>query len=190
MRNRKIILGLLCLITMTGILLLGGCGTPEPPADEANPTLSATLFFINDEYVSSGDESLPKTVGVQREITVAKTDNYYMALMDALREVPEGGLSTMITEDIRFRDIYISPDDREMLLVDLYPEGLSGGSLGEALFIRQVVDTLLGSGALIKFEDEDLTLTKVQFLVNGEITESLMGHFDATKPFTSSQSGE
>ncbi len=170
------------LIIIAAGLLFFGCTDADAPAEDTWKNVPASLYFINNDYAITGDESLPSLIRISKDVMVIETENPWMVLADALRTVPEEGVSTMITDEIRFRDIYISPSDPTMIVVDLYSEGLFGGSLGEELFIRQIVDTLLDNEDFI-MGSENKGIDKVQFLVCGEVVESLMGHFDATEPF-------
>jgi spore germination protein GerM len=56
--------------------------------------------------------------------------------------------------------------------VDFSSDNLHGGSLEEILLVEQVVTTLTGLPGL----------EKVQFLVDGERRDTLMGHISADEP--------
>ncbi len=182
MKPRRNALWVVFITVMTGLLFSACAGESVSPEDEEWTNIPAVLYFVNNEYAVTGDESIPSLIETTKDVMVIETENPWMVLAEALRIVPEEGMSTMITDEIRFRDIYISPADPGMIVVDLYSEGLFGGSLGEGLFIRQIVDTLIDNSDAI-MGTLDKRIDKVQFLVCGEVVESLMGHYDATEPF-------
>lgn len=177
MRNNKKWLIISCLIIALSMFGLTGCGadtgTDEPDNDIeiTEQDYRASLFFANGEYVASGDESLEKYMVYESEFAAMPGDAYFNAL-NLLKTPPEEGYSTMITDKIKFNDVYLQGNT---VYVDLDGNGLHGGSLEESYLIGQVVNTLLNSFAEVQ---------QVQFLIDGEMPESLMGHIDAASPFT------
>ena len=176
--KRKSLLILLCMILALGMTALTGCGSKGSGNDEPDNTdavkeqnYTVTLFFANEDYVATGDESLEKFMVYQTDIT-AKPADAYKAALELLRKSPDTGYSTVLTDQIQFNDVYAEGDTA---YVDLSGSGLNGGSLEETFLISQTVDTLLNSFKEIK---------QVQFLVDGQPAESLMGHVDASAPFT------
>lgn len=171
MRRNKLLLLILCIIMVIGAVSLVGC-SKEPKVDEAQD-ITVQLYFANEEYVATGDESLGRLMPAYESKIPASSTNVYVDTLKALRTVPAEGYETIITDDIKFNDVSVEDNTA---YVDFNSIGLSGGSLSESFLISQIVETLINS-----FEEVE----QVQFLVNGEIVESLMGHFDATQPFTS-----
>lgn len=175
MKNKKRIrLILLCVVLTLGMLGFTACGKD---ADSGNTTDEAkeqdyrvTLFFANEEYIASGDESLEKFMVYESELT-AKPADAYKKTLELLKTSPEKGYSTVISDQIKFNDVYV---DGDTAYVDFSSTGLNGGSLEETFLISQIVDTLINS-----FEE----VKQVQFLTDGETAESLMGHVDTTAPF-------
>jgi len=185
MKKFRMLSMILCLIMVLGAMILSGCSDEETVIPEEPEVISydAALYFVNGEYVETGDESLPHLLIEERTIQIPKDENSYMVLLKALTLVYDEGMGTMVTDEIIFNDVYLSEADHQIIVVDLGREGLSGGSLSEALFIGQVVETLLNNETLVSADTA--APTKVQFLVDGEAVESLMGHIDAGEPFTS-----
>lgn len=170
---KKKLIGLMVVVLLlTGTMSFTGCGgTEENGTNEYN----VTLYFANDEYVQTGDESLEQMVVVNDYKLESEEGNQYMLLVDtALRTVPEGveNADTLINDKIVFIGVVV---EEGIATVDLAGETLSGGSLEESYVISQIVESLIDS-----FEEID----SVQFLVDGEIAESLMGHFDVSVPLT------
>ena len=177
MRKRKIIMILLCAVlafSMFGFTACGkggDAGTKDSGSDEPKEqTYQVTLFFANEDYIATGDESLEKFKVYQAELT-STPGKAYKDTLELLKK-PDEGYDTVITDNIKFNDVYIEEDT---IFVDLSSSGLSGGSLEETFLIGQIVDTLLNSFAEAK---------QVQFLVDGKTAETLMGHVGAADPFT------
>ena len=177
MKRKRVWVVLTCLILVLGMFGLTGCGADSDktePGNEIEVTeqdYRVALFFANEEYVALGDESLEKYMVYESEITSMPGDAYFDAL-ELLKTIPEEGYGTLITDKIKFNDVYL---DGDTVYVDLDSNGLSGGSLEESYLVGQVVNTLINSFDEVK---------QVQFLIDGEVRESLMGHIDATSPFT------
>lgn len=182
---KKILLMVLCLCVAMGAVMLTGCADGGGSETDEPEVISydVILYYVNQEYVDTGDEDLPQLIEKVVTIHVPEGENPVIFLMKALSVIPDESLGTVVTDEIIINDIYPSEEDNETIVVDLGSEGLSGGSMSEGLFISQVVETLLANTEL--FETETGTLSKVRFLVDGEIVESLMGHIDATEPFGS-----
>ncbi len=180
MKKRSILLLLLCTVLIFSMAGLSGCGkstdTGEPdgttePVGPAEQTYEVTLFYANEAYVASGDESLEKFMVYQTEMT-SKPEEAYKSALEMLKTSPDKGYSTVVTDQIKFNDVYL---DGDTAVVDLSGSGLSGGSMQETFLISQIVDTLLNSFKEVK---------QVQFLVDGKTAETLMGHVGAADPFT------
>ena len=179
-----------CLWGMITILLLAtlvGCGqgnggeTPEVPNLPESKEYTINLYFTNNEYVETGDESLDHYLSESREIEVAEGENPWIVMLEALKSVESEGMGTVIGQDVIFDRVTVSEEDETLLILDLGSIGGSGGSLQEGFFIGQIVQTLVDNSHL--FEDGP-NIDKVQFLVKGETVESLMGHISAGEPFT------
>jgi germination protein M len=172
-KNNKFLIIMLCCLLVFSAIGLAGCGgdTGKGTEDDAQE-VAVTLYYANADYVSSGDESLEKLMPYETTVTVDASEQGYLASLEALKEVPGEEYDTTITKDISFKEVSVEGDTA---YVDLDSSGLNGGSLSETFFISQIVDTLTKSFDEIK---------QVQFLVNGETVESLMGHLDAAQPFT------
>ena len=154
----------------------GGDPQGEDPGD-GKTDYDVTLYYVNEEYAVSGDESLSHLIPVEGKVK-AQEKEAFKAAAEALKETPKepAGLATMVTEEIEFLDVYGKTEEKT-IYADLSSEHLNGGSLTERLLIEQVVETLLSS-----FGEQGYD--KVQFLVNGEQAETLMGHMDTMEPFT------
>lgn len=177
MKKRNVLLFLFCAVLAFGMLGLTGCGKSsdsgetDGTSEPAEQSYRVTLFFANEEYIASGDESLEKFMVYETEMT-SKPGEAYKKALELLKTSPDKGYSTVITDQIKFNDVYL---DGDTVYVDLSSSGLNGGSLDETFLISQIVDTLLNSFKEVK---------QVQFLVDGQTAETLMGHVGTASPFT------
>jgi len=170
--KKKFIGLMIFVLLMTGMMSFAGCSNTE---EKATKEYNVTLYFANDEYVQTGDENFDHMVVVKDYKLESEEGKQYMDLVNiALRTIPEGlaGADTLINDKIVFNEVSV---DGGVATVDLAGAKLNGGSLEESYVISQIVESLIAS-----FEEID----SVQFLVDGEKAESLMGHFDVSTPFT------
>ncbi len=142
---------------------------PQPAAEER--TVVVRLYFANQEYVESGREDLPMFKAVDREVKY-KGDDLIDVVLQELRKPPaKEGLSTALHEQLTIRQAWVEGD---LAYVDFSSENLHGGSLQETLLVHQIVRTVTGLPGI----------KQVQFLVNGEKAESLMGHIATNEPLS------
>jgi germination protein M len=178
MKKKSILMFLLCAVLAFSMFGFTGCGksqdTGEPDGAAADPVgmdYRVTLFFANEEYIATGDESLEKFMVYESEMT-SKPEDAYKNALELLKTTPDKGYSTVITDQIKFNNVYLEGDT---VYVDISSNGLNGGSMEETFLISQVVDTLINSFKEVK---------QVQFLVDGQNAETLMGHVGTAAPFT------
>ncbi len=179
MKRKHLLLILLCVVLVFAMAGITGCGGKNSgntdDSDQGNQdeyqTYRVTLFFANEEYIATGDESLEKYRVSENEMTSTPGDAY-LDVLELLKTSPEEGYETVLSENIKFNDAYLEGDT---VFVDLDSNGLNGGSLQETFLIGQVVNTLTNTFTEVK---------QVQFLVDGETAETLMGHVGTAEPFT------
>ena len=139
--------------------------------EEEEKEKEVNLYFSNNEYIETGNESLEKLKLEKRTI-----DYENMILEEAVvRELLKGpedkvNLSSSIPENVSILEIKVVDDTA---YVDFSSENLSGSSMQESFTISQIVESLLDLN----------TVKKVQFLIDGEKANSLMGHVEIDKPF-------
>lgn len=139
---------------------------PDPKTEEKE----VTLYFVNRKYVETGDESLDKLVAEKRTIQYGDISPEE-AIVKELMEGPESEeLATLIPGTVKLLGVELADGTA---FVNFAREGLYGGSMQEDFTISQIVYTLT----------ELNNVERVQFLVDGEKVETLMGHFEATEPF-------
>lgn len=160
------------LLILIVVLSLTACSTSANQPPPQTKDQEVTLYFANKAYVENGDEKLEK---VKPEKRVLQPGDLPLeeAIVRALITGPESkDLQNGIPESVKLLDVKVSGSTA---LVNFAEEGLHGGSLQEGLTITQITRTLT----------ELPNIEKVQFLVNGQKAESLMGHIDITEPFSS-----
>lgn len=156
------------------VLLVVGCSPNKTPETPANPEKEypVILNYANNEYINTGNESLPKLLQVKTNIK-GTADTIYLNTILALQTTPQGDqYGTLVRKEITVKKVRL---DKGIAYVDLAKENLNGSSLQESFFIDQIVNTLMDSFKEVK---------GVQFLVEGQTVESLMGHIDTTKPLS------
>lgn len=153
-----------CLAVMVATLAAGCAKDAEEEDSEVH------LSYANQEYVISGSGEAFSEISDQM---VLEEGSEYFSVLAALRQPPEEAYLTMLTDDIAINSAVLS-DSEDTVVVDFAQAGLNGGSLQEELLVGQIVRTLC-----LTFGN----ITYVQFTVEGQTVESLMGHMEADEPF-------
>lgn len=128
-----------------------------------------TLTYPSSDYIVNGDEENKK---ITEQVTIdASKDDIVKKVLEQLAQSPkaEGAESTGLDKF----DFSKSKLDGTTAVVDLSGD-LNGGSLEEDVLARSIVNSLLSVDGI----------KAVEFTVNGEKAESLMGHVDISEPFT------
>jgi hypothetical protein len=133
-----------------------------------------SLGYVCNEYVTTGVYDGHPLVFIQNQNMFAYAGQQYITLLDyRLRNVPEGmdRAATMIDDRVQFNSVTVR---QGTAYVDLVGDGLSGSSLEESLLISQIVSSLV-----VSFDE----IERVQFLIDGAVEDTLMGHIDVSEPF-------
>ena len=166
--------GLILLFIYPGFLRRDGeepVPAPVPPPTAEERTAEVRLYFPNQEYIQTGREDLPKFKTVDREVKF-KGDDLVTVVLNELRNPPtEEGLTTALHEQLTIHKAWV---ESGLAYIDFSSQNLYGGSLQETLLVHQIVKTIT---ALPGIE-------RVQFLVDGEKRESLMGHILTNEPLS------
>ncbi|NLY67263.1 MAG: GerMN domain-containing protein [Tissierellia bacterium] len=139
---------------------------PSPNTEE----VEVVLYFANKKYVETGDESYEKLVAEKRRIEYGNIPLEEAIVKELIKGPESDELSSSIPETVKLLGVETADGT---CYVNFAQEGLYGGSLQEDFTIAQVVNSLL------ELEHVD----RVQFLIDGEKAESLMGHFSIIEPF-------
>lgn len=139
--------------------------TPEAESKEV------TLYFANNEYVETGDEALEQLLPEQRVVEYGDL-SLEESIVRELMIGPEDTdtLSTVIPETVELIDVELTDGTA---LVNFAQEGMGGASMQEVFTINQIIASLL----------ELDSVDRVQFLIDGQVAESLMGHISIEEPF-------
>ena len=137
--------------------------------DAEEKSYDVTLTYPSTAYIVDGDEDNKK---VTEQVTVTATkDDVVTKVLDQLSQAPETEDAEPVGLD-KF-DYSKSKLDGTTAVVDLSGD-VTGGSLDEDVLARSIVNSLLSVDGI----------KAVEFTVNGEKAESLMGHVDISEPFT------
>jgi hypothetical protein len=139
-------------------------------------SVQLTVYFPSRRYIESGDETLPQLVAEPFELDVAdagaSVDTRVRALLAALEAGPKTAAATRaIPERLVIRHVHVRDG---VAYVDFSRAELAGGSLEETLLVKTIVRTLTGVPQV----------RAVQFLVEGKVPETLMGHVTTTQPIS------
>ncbi len=170
-KKRIAVISLLILV-----LSFTGCLNAESAQGENGEFMQnyrVSLYYANSEYVKNADENLPKMNQPLMVKIKSTPTNIYQDVISYLKQAPnDSNAVTFIPEDLVVNSIVVADGTAT---VDISSKDLNGGSMQETFFIGQIVNSLLQS-----FGEID----RVQFLVDGQIPETLMGHIMAQDPFT------
>lgn len=145
---------------------------PEEPAEEPEEqTAEVILYFANNQYVETGDEQYEWMLTETRTITYNDEVCLEEALVRALMDGPEDdeNLSTGFPDSVQLIGVSVLDGTA---YVNFSSEGLGGGSMQESYVISQTVQSLGELGSV----------QRVQFLVDDQEAESLMGHISIEDP--------
>ncbi len=172
---RRNILFLLCFIFIMAISLTG-CNSSADSGDKPDETTppvqqsesaqkEVTLYFAN--------ASAEGLVAEKRSVEVKDDADLPAILVEELIAGPKDqDLSPTIPPETQLRSVEVTD---KVAAVDFSGEIITkhwGGSAGETMTILSVVDTLT----------ELDSIDKVQFMVDGQKVDSLLGHWDTSMP--------
>ena len=133
---------------------------------------NVVLYFANNEYVETGNDDLEHVLPEERLIEYNDISLEEAVVRELMKGPESSELGNSIPDTVELLGVEVR---NKTAFVDFAQEGLNGCSLQEDLTISQIVNSLLE----LDYVD------KVQFLIEGEKAESLMGHFDIMEPFDS-----
>ena len=137
--------------------------------DGEEQSYKVTLTYPSSDYIVNGDEENKK---VTKQVAIdASKDDIVKKVLEQLAQSPKAEGAESVGLD-KF-DFSKSKLDGTTAVVDLAGD-LNGGSLEEDVLARSIVNSLLSVDGI----------KAVEFTVNGEKAESLMGHVDISEPFT------
>ena len=138
---------------------------PTPKTDEKE----VTLYFVNKEYIETGDEKLEKLIAEKRLVKYGDTSIEEAVVRELIKGPEKKELSTEIPSSAKLINVEVADGTA---FVNFAQEGLYGGSMQEIFTIMQITHTL-----------HELGIEKTQFLIDGNKAETLMGHIGILEPF-------
>lgn len=180
-------LGIFLIIGAMAVTLFG-CKVNQPgedpnkgneviePAPEGSEKTIIKLYFANEEYIITGNEDLDKVIAVEKEIELDEKPVAEVILEELKKEPKDEKLRTLVGK-LTVLGVETKGDT---IYVDLSSENLNGGSMEEMFVLTQIVDSLTGIEGI----------EAVQFLVDGEIRETLMGHTTIDQPIRRSDESQ
>jgi len=170
-KNKKLVIAIIIVVVLALVAVLVFTLTGGP---EEQLVYVVSFGYVCNEYVTTGAYDGHPLVFIQNQTMFAYAGQQYLTLLDdRLRNVPEGmaRAATMIDDRVQFNSVTVR---RGTAYVDLVGDGLFGSSLEESLLISQIVSSLV-----VSFDE----IERVQFLIDGRATDTLMGHVDVSAPF-------
>lgn len=174
---KKIVVLFLVIVAM---FTLAACGkqvkTPEDPNNgvvDPSPQgekVEVTLYYMNQEYIITGNEALEKIIPVKKDVMVGEKPIEEAIISELLKKPEDSKLSTAL-ENLKVLSVETAENTA---YINFSSDKLYGGSLQEMGVIAQVVMSLT----------ELPGIEKVQFLVDGSVRETLMGHDIILEPLT------
>ena len=167
------------------VISIAGCSGQKQPTDSTDdregnnqsiePSTEdiekeATLYFANRKYVETGDESQEKLIAEKRMIRYDDISIEEAIVKELMKGTENPELVTEIPGTAELIDVKTTEG---IAYVNFAREGMYGGSLQEGFTIDQIVTSLL----------ELDNVEAVQFLIDSEKEESLMGHIVISEPF-------
>jgi len=129
-----------------------------------------TIYYINNEYIATGDESLEKAIPVTKEVVIGEKAIEEVILEELQKEPEDEKLSTAIG-NIKVLSVETAENTA---FVNLSGEKLSGGSLDETMILTQLILSLT----------ELPGIEQIQIYVDGRVRETLMSHYEIMEPLT------
>jgi hypothetical protein len=177
---------------LAAALALGMAACNQGNDDASEEIRQLQLYYVNGAFIESGDDSLGRLIGpVDVNIVVdasGGTDEMkYGTLLESLRDVPDvdeaEGAVSMVSGGIMFGEAKFANGTAyvDVLSETAGGEPLSGGSLEEVLLLEQITFSMIDS-----FEEVE----NVQFLVDGQQADTLMGQMDISEPFDEGSFGD
>ncbi|NLJ98698.1 MAG: hypothetical protein GX320_05445 [Tissierellia bacterium] len=139
---------------------------PTPKTDEEK----IDLYFANPEYIETGDEDLEHFVVEEKVLEYGDISIEEAIVKELMRAPNDSSMTTGIPSTTKLLGVEVADGTA---FVNFSQEGLFGSSLQEYLTIHQITKSLL----------ELDNIDKVQFLIDGEKSETLMGHYEILHPF-------
>ncbi len=174
-KSRLVLLGF-ALMGLVGMLWLAGC-TPKvqgaPGKDEGRivegRNVEVTLYFSDDQAM----EVLPEKRTVEVTEDEPEMPIERIAVLELLKGPSDEKLRKTLPPEAQLLSIAVRDGVATVDFSQEFQTKHWGGSAGEGLTINSLVKTLTGIEGI----------DRVQVLIEGEVIDSLAGHYDWSEPF-------
>lgn len=150
--------------------------TQDPPQNvvvDPNPVgekEEITIYYINNDYIATGNESLEKAIPVKKEVVIGEK-SIEEVVLEELQKNPEDEKLSTAMGIIKVLSVETAENTA---FVNLSGEKLRGGSLDETMILTQLILSLT----------ELPGIEQVQIYVDGSVRETLMSHYEIMEPLT------
>ena len=165
------VIALLALIVL-GAVTVAGCRLPwlkaDPDGGTGSGSITVVLYFAD----KNGEKLVRETREVPRDETIATLTNEEIAIRELIKGPGNPNLVKTVPPEAKLLSLRI---DNGIAYANFSQEIKTkhwGGSSGELMTVASIVDTLT----------ENPTITKVQFLLEGKIEDSIWGHGITSEP--------
>ncbi|WP_435790619.1 GerMN domain-containing protein [Clostridium sp.] len=176
---KKILSAILCSVL---IFTLSGCDRSgvkndndsktdikETIKDEEIKTKEVVLYFSNDQAMY--------LVGQKRNIEEHTAKAIILELIKGpSRLEEEAELNETLPSNLELLDVQVKEGIANVDLSGDTVQDISAGSAGEGMALYSIINTLI--------LDDNLDITKVQFLVDGKKVDAIKGHYDVSVPIS------
>lgn len=180
---KKILSAILCSVL---IFTLAACGKFEVKKDSnSKDIVKEEPKELKDDQIKSrevllyfSDDQAMYLVGEKRDIEKPTAKNIVEELVKGPKEQSEtiGKLHATLPNDLEILDVQIKEGIAYVDFKANVTEKISGGSAGEGMALYSIINTLV--------LDEELGVTKVQFLLEGQTVETIKGHYNVNEPMS------
>jgi len=163
------------LIIILLILSLTACETQTGNNNQAEAPetkgkeVELTLYFGNEQYIQTGDDNLDKLLVEKRKIAINNKPIPEAAVEELMKGPQNQDMASVISSKVHLIGIEVSDN---IAYVNFSGSNMSGGSMEESFLVDSIIMTLT----------ELDNIQAVQFMVDGEKTETLMGHIYTLEP--------
>ncbi|MEK6263476.1 MAG: GerMN domain-containing protein [Clostridium sp.] len=190
---KKILSAILCSVL---IFTLSGCEKSEVKNDnDSKVVIKETVKDeVKEETKEETKDEITDEAIKSKEVVLYFSDDQAMYLVGQKRNIEELTAKAIILELIKGpsrlegeEELYETlPSELKLLDVQVKEgiasvdfsgdsiEAISGGSTGEGMALYSIINTLIS--------ENNLGITKVQFLVDGKKVDSIKGHYDVSVP--------
>lgn len=170
--TRKCLLGL-TVICLAVFVFISGCGTQTPPPSSTDGDNQAVQEKKEKVTLYFGDKEAMFLIPEEREVVVPEDKSLEVVVLEELIKGPQNPeLAITIPKEARVRSVQVENGIANVDFSKEFQTNHWGGSAGEMMTLSSVTNSLASLPGI----------DKVQFLLEGQKLESILGHADNTQP--------